>query len=369
MSNWYDYFNKNKQNYITVKLSSEEDAKIRSLAQHMQEKIEYDFQIAKDSKNYIARWIIGLAGEIAVSRVLKTMGIIESMDNYKLSVGLSENYDTPDFLMYGLNLGCKTCVENSCIKVKENCHNSEVICFYNRPTNEVVICGIATREVLEQYSDLDLIENPDIRAKAGTSAGKVGFNRFDKLIPFTKENILSYKADMKLKEYKSIKASHPFNSKMQKGYIALDKNNGKLIMRTVDANKNVEIYDTEWPLTKESMKIVKAFINKGYLICGYHAKNILQHIQSVWCFEEVEVEYADLYEGLSDKYEYIKKHNESGRDFLMLDNLMKMNHKANDIEALSNLCLVYSSVIPISQWNVTDSYMGAMKLVLFWYRS
>ena len=326
MSEWFDYFNSNKERYVEVYLTPDDIGLISLNATRLEGKDSFDYSYKIDSKGIGARWFTGLTGEYAVSKVLKKWGLI---DNYSLDikVGLSPDFDKPDFLEQGFNVGCKTASVGRVVKVKEIPKGSEIICVYNTVNHIVYICGIATKEILEQYSDLDLIEDIEIKAKSGTSRAKTGFNRFDKLLPFNKEVLQSYKIDLRLNQHYSLTGQEKQFLVGDCTYIEQQEN--QIVFR--HHTKGVITEDIlPYPFTRRSLRQLENILKPKHPYIGFKITPILQELQTLWSGHDLIIEVVDLW-----------------KIFLTLGGQYKLICATGSIrEALNLIFMLYNPILP-----------------------
>lgn len=121
-----------------------------------------------DNTNEKTRWMTGLVGE-AACEIYYGLKIIE------WSAGETLKYKHPDIqgLCIG-DVGIKT-VEKGKFPIiyKENPY-PQLFCIRTK-YNEVLICGLATKSILNRYQNDDLIIDPNLRKK-GCKTGFYGFN-------------------------------------------------------------------------------------------------------------------------------------------------------------------------------------------------
>lgn len=304
MSSWFDYFNSNKERYIEVPLSRDDMTLISLNATKLEGKDEIDYSYSVDSKGIGARWFTGLAGEYAVTKVLKEWGLINSFA-LDIKVGMSYDFNVPDFLEQGFNLGCKTASMGRVLKVKEDIKGSEIICVYDTIKHIVYICGIATKEILEQYSDLDLIEDIEIKTKTGTSRAKTGFNRFDKLLSFSKEVLQSYRTDLRLNQHYSLTEQEKQILVGDCTYIEQQEN--QVVFR--HHSKGVITEDIlPYPFTRKGVRQLSKILQPNHPYIGFKITPILQELQTLWVGQDLVLEVVDLWKiflSLGGKYNLV----------------------------------------------------------------
>ena len=155
------------QNFQEVSLSEEEMTQIESFADEVikAKKSEYHHQI--DGHNEKKRFVTGLCGEMALSKVL-------GFDIIDWNIGNSKKFHHPD--IPGYNVGVKTVEWGKFPIVFKNSHYPEIICIRGvKNPNKVLICGIATPDMIKEHQSDDLILSPSLRAR-GTKTGFYGFN-------------------------------------------------------------------------------------------------------------------------------------------------------------------------------------------------
>lgn len=126
---------------------------------------EHRYQI--DHKRLGYRYTTGLLGEAALEEFLG-VPIIE------WEVGDSDTYNHPD--IPNTKIGIKTVRYGKCPLIWQKNYYSQIICIispYNE--NEVWICGLATKEILNKYQSREYVLNPEAR--------KTAFYGFEHLLP------------------------------------------------------------------------------------------------------------------------------------------------------------------------------------------
>jgi hypothetical protein len=110
------------------------------------------------STNAIKRFSNGMLGEMAVEKFLG----IQFID---WTIGDLEKYQVPDMLNLGFDVGIKT-VEHGKFPIilKENTY-AQIINIYRSSDKTCFVCGLATKEILNQYQCEDLIIAPSLKVK------------------------------------------------------------------------------------------------------------------------------------------------------------------------------------------------------------
>lgn len=124
-----------------------------------------------DGDKLKTRIMTGALGEIACGKALGCQIFDET-------VGPSSDYDHPDVL--GHNVGIKTVEFGKLpvVPIKGRNKYPQIICVLVN-NNTVVVCGVATPSVLDEYQSTAMILSDDLRRRNV----KAGFYGFDKLIP------------------------------------------------------------------------------------------------------------------------------------------------------------------------------------------
>ncbi len=96
------------------------------------------------------------------------------------TVGNSKNYAVADMAPIGVNAGVKSGIyeDNKFIAVNRDLRHPQVICFLYPDRSKMMVCGLATLDVLRTYVDDSLIRTRDMAGR------KTGFYGFHKLIKF-----------------------------------------------------------------------------------------------------------------------------------------------------------------------------------------
>lgn len=95
------------------------------------------------------------------------------------SIGYSNDYNTADLRLLGYNVGIKTVELNKFPIIHKVAHRPELINI-KRTEDTIILCGLATIDVLNNYQDDDLILSPALRRR-GTKTGFYGFEHLLKI--------------------------------------------------------------------------------------------------------------------------------------------------------------------------------------------
>ena len=134
-----------------------------------------------DDKNEYKRFFTGMMGEYAVEKILGQKFV-------DWSIGDSAIYNVADLNALGINIGIKTVEIGKYPIIHKEAERPEIICIKRRD-NLIIICGLATIDVLNTYQDDSLVLSPYLRRRGV----KTGFNGFEHLIGFsTLEDLKKY---------------------------------------------------------------------------------------------------------------------------------------------------------------------------------
>lgn len=129
-------------------------------------------QYQLDGFNKHKRFYTGMLGEAGLEVLLNK----PFMD---WSIGYSREYAVPDLKTMGFNIGIKTVEYGKFPLVMKQPKDPEIINIKTK-NDTIIILGLATVDVLREYSSDSLVLSPNVLRK-GT---KTGFFGFDKLIRF-----------------------------------------------------------------------------------------------------------------------------------------------------------------------------------------
>lgn len=157
-----------KENMIYVSLTNDENARVENFANHkVVEKMKEGIH-QKDNNQEHKRSTTGQSGELAVE---KHFGIPFT----DWTVGNSKKYNYADLALKGYNLGVKCATLGNAPLVSKYPKRAEIICI-KYDDNTVIICGIATQEILKKYCDESYRKDPK-------ASHKTAFVGFEHLLP------------------------------------------------------------------------------------------------------------------------------------------------------------------------------------------
>lgn len=170
-----------KNNMKYIHFTSKELEKIDSFTNQIIQVKQQEKHHKIDNNNEYKRFSTGIMGEYAVEKLLGYPFV-------DWSVGDSVDYNVADLNALGLNIGIKTVEIGKYPIIHKKAERPEIICI-KRKNDLIIICGLATVEVLNTYQDTNLILSSALRRK-GT---KTGFYGFEHLIGFsTLEELKQY---------------------------------------------------------------------------------------------------------------------------------------------------------------------------------
>jgi hypothetical protein len=141
-----------KHDFIKIEVTNENIRKItKFLEKLLPAKIN---EHGKDNKHEYKRFYTGILGEVAIEQFLN----IEFID---WTVGKSSLYSRPDLEKVGLNIGIKTVEYGKFPLIHKRSTKPEII---NIKTSDktILICGYATKKVLNKFQDDKMVLSPNV---------------------------------------------------------------------------------------------------------------------------------------------------------------------------------------------------------------
>lgn len=160
--------------FTLIKIDDEKVVRIDKFVREIikVKKLEFHHQIDKSS--HYKRFFTGTLGEVALEMFLNVKGIVN------WGVGESSSFHKADLKSLGLNVGVKTVNYGAFpIIFKEN-YSDEII-MIRWKKNYIYLCGLAKKDVLNEYQSIDLVKDNRLVLK-GT---KTGFYGFEHLVQFS----------------------------------------------------------------------------------------------------------------------------------------------------------------------------------------
>lgn len=174
-----------KREFIRFEFTKQELLPIIELTKKIVAEKEKELNHQIDDLNTHKRFMTGLIGELAIERLLGINFIdYEQIENQTHS----KFFNSPDLQKAGLNLGVKTVEYGKVPLIPAHNTYSQIICIRDTP-NSVLVCGLATKEVLNVYQDEELVLSEKLkelndkkRSENNLKNIKTGFFGFHKLI-------------------------------------------------------------------------------------------------------------------------------------------------------------------------------------------
>ena len=157
-----------KDQMVYVSLTNDENNKINNFSNNKIAIKVKEPGHRHDHNQEHKRSATGQSGELAIE---KKFGIKVA----DWTVGNSRFYNHADLKLVGYNLGVKTSTLGNTPLVPRQPKHAEIICV-KYDDNTVIICGIATKEVIEKYWSDDFVRDKN-------ALHKTGFVGFDHLLP------------------------------------------------------------------------------------------------------------------------------------------------------------------------------------------
>jgi hypothetical protein len=166
-------------NFSLIKIENDEIKRIDEFIKKIRNEKKNESHHKIDDRSFYQRFFTGTLGELALEKFLGIEGIVD------WTVGDSADYNRSDLKKIGLDVGVKTVRYGSFpIIFKKNFKDQIIMIRWKN--NYVYICGIAKKNILNQYQSEELIKDSKLRDR-GT---KTGFYGFEHLIQFKDLNEL-----------------------------------------------------------------------------------------------------------------------------------------------------------------------------------
>jgi hypothetical protein len=175
----------NLQSFIRVEFTKQELLPIIELTKKVAEEKLKEKNYKIDGFGLHKRFMSGFISELAIERLLG-INIIdyEQVENKTHS----KYFNTPDLQNAGFNVGVKSAEYGKVPLIPTHNTYSQIICIRDTPKS-VLVCGIATPEVLNDFQTEDLILAPslkrineDKRRQGNIKNIKTGFYGFNHLL-------------------------------------------------------------------------------------------------------------------------------------------------------------------------------------------
>jgi hypothetical protein len=174
-----EYVQANYNNYKKFVFTNKELLPIIELTKRIVDEKQKEENHRIDNLNTHKRFMTGLIGELAVEKFLN-INIIDYSQSH------SKFYNQPDIA--NQRIGIKTVEYGKVPLIPAHNTYSQIICIRETPRT-VLVCGLATADVLNEYQDEDLVLakslrqlNEQKRASGRQNSIKTGFYGFHKLV-------------------------------------------------------------------------------------------------------------------------------------------------------------------------------------------
>lgn len=175
----------NLQNFIRVEFTKQELLPIIELTKKVAEEKLKEQNYKVDGFSLHKRFMSGFISELAIERLLGIKIIDHEQVENKTH---SKYFNTPDLQNAGFNVGVKSAEYGKVPLIPTYNNYSQIICIRDTPKS-VLVCGIATPEVLNEFQTEDLVLAPslkrineDKRRKGNIKNIKTGFYGFNHLL-------------------------------------------------------------------------------------------------------------------------------------------------------------------------------------------
>lgn len=172
MRNFVDEVVKCKPNMVYINLERKDLQKIDDFVRAVIERKSGEAHHIIDHGQEYKRFFTGMMGE-------RAMEILFGVSFIDWSIGYSNDYNTADLRLLGYNVGIKTVELHKFPIIHKVAHRPELINI-RRTEDTIILCGLATVDVLNEYQDDDLILSPALRRR-GTKTGFYGFDKLQKV--------------------------------------------------------------------------------------------------------------------------------------------------------------------------------------------
>lgn len=161
-----------RKKFKMIMISEKEEKKIENFAHAVVGEKKKESHHRADPHKRVKRFTTGMMGEVAIEKYINQRFV-------DWDIGNSNEFNVSDLKKIGLNVGIKTVETGKFPIIHKKSYRPEIIVIKGTK-NRMVVCGLATKEVLNTYQSDELILDPKLRAR-GT---KTGFYGFSHLKPF-----------------------------------------------------------------------------------------------------------------------------------------------------------------------------------------
>lgn len=156
-----------KERYKKIIVPEKKVERIKEFVSELIKEKEKEEHHKRDNRSHFKRYFTGTLGEAALEEYLCTEGIID------WTIGDSKKYHKPDLSNLGVRVGIKTVEYGSFPIIFRNSYSPEIINIKVND-NTVLLCGLATKSVLNKYQSDSFVLDKRILDR-GTKTAFYGF--------------------------------------------------------------------------------------------------------------------------------------------------------------------------------------------------
>lgn len=164
----YVYIERHMDSYVDISLTGPEVEKIECWVKEKIKRKANEQHHLNDNGNEYKRSFTGMLGECAIEKYL-------GLKFVDWTIGDSNSYHVADISAAGYEVGIKTVELGKMPIVFKKSKKPELICIKTEE-NRILLCGLATVNVLNTYQDDKFILSPMLKAR-GTKSGFYGFHK------------------------------------------------------------------------------------------------------------------------------------------------------------------------------------------------
>jgi hypothetical protein len=163
-----------KNRYKKIIIPDKKVKKIKEFLPELIKRKETEDHHEDDSRSHFKRYFTGFLGEAALEEYFGVENIID------WTIGDSKDYHKPDLSKIGVKAGIKSVNYGLFPIIFKNSYSPEII-MIKVSDHHLVLCGLATKSVLNKYQSDELVKD-HLLSKRGS---KTGFYGFEHLKPFS----------------------------------------------------------------------------------------------------------------------------------------------------------------------------------------
>lgn len=172
MFSYEEYVIPHRKKFKMITITESEEFKVKQFSKAVFDEKKKEAHHQRDPRQRTKRFTTGMLGEVAIEKFIRTSFV-------DWEIGPSTQYNVPDLKKIGLNVGIKTVETGKFPIIHKKAYRPEIIVIRGTK-NRMVVCGLATVDVLNTYQSDELILDNNLRREGK----KTGFYGFSHLIPF-----------------------------------------------------------------------------------------------------------------------------------------------------------------------------------------